>query len=284
MNPKVRVAIIDEHPLFREGIAHTILNQLDMEVVGEGETAQNATDIINGLCPDIVILSLSVMERSIQTLDDIMTRSSSSRILALAPSANDEQARAILRHGAHGYILKKAGGSELITAIRALSRGESYISPSLAASILSCPSLPDGASQKQRATISGLSFREQQILAPLAAGMSNKEIAIKLNLSEKTVKHHITRIFQKLQVRNRVEAAIVASSRLHPHKAMVQQDCWELPDRLEVSVHRSQGHVSSTAETGASTMQMSGKNLIARQTPIHSLVRTERPKLMIKSR
>jgi DNA-binding NarL/FixJ family response regulator len=136
------------------------------------------------------------------------------RILILSGRGGEDQVRAAFERGAHGYMVKASTGAELVQAVRALNHCERYVSPRLAARLFMSTgqSHPDVA--KPTDGLPHLTPREEQILSILSNGRSNKEIGNKLDLSEKTVKHHITNILQKLQVRNRVEAALLASDRV----------------------------------------------------------------------
>jgi two-component system, NarL family, nitrate/nitrite response regulator NarL len=128
--------------------------------------------------------------------------------------ADEDQVCTVLNRGARGYLLKGTSGPELAQTVRVLSQGECYVSPSLAAKLLMRSGMGHANVQKHSDRFSDLTPREEQILSILVEGRSNKEIGNKLELSEKTIKHHLTNILQKLQVRNRVEAALLASDRL----------------------------------------------------------------------
>jgi len=150
MTDRIRVAVIDDHPLFREGVAHTIRSSKVLEVVAEGSCADDAIRIVKDEVPDIVLLDVSM---------------------------------------------------------RAVARGESYVSPSLAARLLTMSRRTPQVSNED-SDRADLTPREEGILDHVALGMTNKEIARRLSISEKTVKHYMTNIMQKLHVRNRVEAVL----------------------------------------------------------------------------
>jgi two-component system, NarL family, nitrate/nitrite response regulator NarL len=134
--------------------------------------------------------------------------------------ADEERIGAALQRGARGCLLKGASGRDLVHAVQMLHQGESYVSPSLAAKLLMRPHPGSARVTKPVDRFSDLTPREDEILSILVKGRSNKEIGNKLDLSEKTIKHHVTNILQKLQVRNRVEAALVASERM-PQRLMM---------------------------------------------------------------
>ena len=214
MTKKIRVGVMDQHPLFRDGVIFTLEAQPDMEVIGQGASVRDAVRIAQESKPDVIVLDISMPGCGMDALEAITQQHALVRILILSVVADEEQVCAALKRGACGYLLKGTSGSELVQAVRMLYQGESYVSPSLAAKLL-MRSGPNRASEAQPAhRHSELTRREEEILSILGKGRSNKEIGNKLDLSEKTVKHHVTNILQKLQVRNRVEAALVASERV----------------------------------------------------------------------
>ena len=217
MTQKIRVAVVDQQPLFRDGIIVHLEAQPDVEAVGHGASIHDALRLAREREPDVIVLDMSLLDSGLEALEPITKQHSKARILLFTLGANEEQVCAILRRGACGCLLKGTSGPELVQAVRMLNQGESYVSPSLAAKLLmrSGPSHASEATPAHR--LSDLTRREEEVLSFLGKGRSNKEIGNKLDLSEKTVKHHVTNILQKLQVRNRVEAALVASERVPPH-------------------------------------------------------------------
>ncbi len=214
MTGKIRVSVIDKHPLFRGGVILALNTQPDIEVVSEGASAWDAIETAHGAHPDVMVLGSSTLDHSMGAVESILQQHPTIRILILAVAADEEHVYTALKRGVRGYLLKGASGTELIQTVRVLSQGQSFISPSLAAKLL----MKSGPGSVSEARGSGhlphLTPREQQILSILVQGRSNKEIGNKLDLSEKTIKHHLTKILQKLRVRNRVEAALLASNHL----------------------------------------------------------------------
>ncbi len=205
----LRVAIVDDHPLFREGVAHTLGAQPDIEVVGQGATARDAVAIAAGDHPDVLLLDVSMPGGGIHAVQEIAAASPLVRVVMLTVSENEEDVTAALRAGARGYVLKGVPARQLVDILRSVAAGEVYVTPSLAASLLY--ELSAGPPAKSVPNpLDDLTERERQILERVAVADSNKEIATHLHLSEKTVKHHVTNILQKLQARNRVEAALLA--------------------------------------------------------------------------
>jgi two-component system, NarL family, nitrate/nitrite response regulator NarL len=196
------VAVIDDHPLFCEGVVDTLRSSHAADVVGVGGTAGDAVRIANEERPDVLLLDVGIPGSGIEAVRSISRVCPIVKIIMLTVSENEEDVAQALEAGAKGYVLKGTSGPELLKAMLAVSRGELYVTPGLAARLLrqEPPSLT---------ALSDLTEREAQILAQVARGLTNKEIARELSLSEKTVKHHMTNVMQKLQVRNRVEAAMI---------------------------------------------------------------------------
>jgi two-component system, NarL family, nitrate/nitrite response regulator NarL len=206
MSDRLRVAIIDDHPLFWEGVVHTLRSARVLDVVGEGGTAEDAVRIARQELPDIILLDVSMPGGGIEAARSIARVCPIVKTIMLTVSESEQDVAQALEAGVKGYVLKGTSGSELLKTMYAISRGESYVTPGLAARLLTQVKRQEPA---QGAALPELTEREGQILAQVARGLTNKEIARALSLSEKTVKHHMTNVMQKLQVRNRVEAAMV---------------------------------------------------------------------------
>ncbi|WP_262029013.1 LuxR C-terminal-related transcriptional regulator [Microvirga sp. Mcv34] len=214
MTEQVRVGVIDRHPLFRDGVTLALNAQPDIKVVAQGASVWDAIDIAQRDAPDVIVLDAGVLDRSMGAVESILQHHPAIRIVVLADAADEEQVYSALKRGVLGYLLKGTCGKELVQTVRVLRQGQNFISPSLAAKLLMA-SGPCGVGEtKGSGTLPPLTPREQQILSILVQGRSNKEIGNTLELSEKTIKHHLTNILQKLRVRNRVEAALLASNHL----------------------------------------------------------------------
>ncbi len=207
MDDAVHVAVVDDHPLFREGVAHSLRTQPGIAVVAEGATAADALAIAADL-PDVMLLDVSMPGGGIAALGRITAAYPVVKVIMLTVSEDEEDVTAALRAGARGYVLKGVAARELVSIVRSVAAGEVYVTPSLATSLLVELTATTGKSASS--PLADLTERERQILELVAGGDSNKEIASRLGLSEKTIKHHMTNILQKLQVRNRVEAALLA--------------------------------------------------------------------------
>ena len=214
MSDKIHVVIADDHTLFREGLAGIIGGTDDFEVVGQAGTTQEAIQLARDLLPDIILLDIDMPGGGLEAARIIADELPVTRIVVLTSSEEDDHLIGALKIGARAYILKGVAARELIRILRAVWAGESYVPPILAASLL-LEMREAHSQQKQSASpLDELTPRERQILEGLAAGLSNKEIGEQLFLSEKTVKHYMTNILQKLQVRNRVEAALLAQKEM----------------------------------------------------------------------
>lgn len=208
---RLRVVIVDDHALFREGLAGILGAEADIEVIGQGGTAQEAVRLVNELLPEIIMLDIDMPGGGLEAARVIANESPVTKIVILTASEADDHLIAALKIGARAFILKGVAARELLRILRAVAAGESYVPPALAASLLLEIHEPKKPGHKEAGDLlQDLTERERDILQYLAKGLSNKEIGEKLFLSEKTVKHYMTNILQKLQVRNRVEAALMA--------------------------------------------------------------------------
>lgn len=214
MSDKIHVVIADDHTLMREGLAGIISGNDDFEVVGQAGTMQEAVQLARDLLPDIILLDIDMPGGGLEAARIVAEECPVTRIVILTSSEEDDHLIGALKIGARAYVLKGVAARELLRILRAVSAGESYVPPMLAASLLL--EMREAQSQQKQATspLDELTPREREILESLAAGLSNKEIGEKLFLSEKTVKHYMTNILQKLQVRNRVEAALLAQKEM----------------------------------------------------------------------
>lgn len=208
----IRVAVVDDHPLFREGVVQTFCNSEGFELVAMGASCDDAVRIAKSEGVDIMLLDIQLPGGGITAAQLINALPSRTKIIMLSASESEDDASAALEAGACGYILKGISGRDLAHTVRAVQNGDTYVTPALAARMLkSIHRRP--ATPKPDPAMFTLTPREEDILDCVAVGRTNKEIAIKLNISEKTVKHYMTTIMHKLQVRNRVEAAVKARLR-----------------------------------------------------------------------
>jgi two-component system nitrate/nitrite response regulator NarL len=208
---KHRIAVIDDHPLYREGVVLTLSRDAAFEIVGEGGTADQAVRLAEETSPDIMLLDIGLPGGGIEAIARVLRVSPVTKVVMLTGSESEDHVSTALESGARGYVLKGIGAQELVRTIRAIASGETYVTPGLAARLLT--QMKSRAATPPQGDQVGLTQREEQILQCVANGRTNKEIARELNLSEKTVKHYMTNIMHKLQVRNRVEAALIVRRR-----------------------------------------------------------------------
>jgi DNA-binding NarL/FixJ family response regulator len=207
---ELRVLVVDDHDLFRTGLRN-LLEEQGVNVVGEAENGETAIRLAADLAPDVVIMDLNMPGAGgVETTRRLSSLAPLSRVVVLTISADDEDVMNAVMAGACGYLLKDASIQELIAGIRAASEGESLISPQIAAKVLQrlrAQSKDVDAAQTIRAE---LSDRELQVLKLIANGKDNAQIASELFISPKTVKNHISNILMKLQIENRIQAAVYA--------------------------------------------------------------------------
>lgn len=209
---KIKVVIVDDHIMLREGIKKIINGDPDFEIIGEAGDGKEAVDMVAKLSPDVVLMDISLPSlNGIEATRRIKRDNSKVKVLALTMHDNEEYLSQMLQAGASGYILKRAATSELQEAIKVVSRGESYLYPSAAKHLIGSylKRVEDGG----KSTIDGLTGREQEILILIAEGKTNKLIAGHLQLSVKTIEAHRSNIFSKLNISDRVEAVRYAIRR-----------------------------------------------------------------------
>ncbi len=208
----IRVLIADDQTLFREGLRTLLSAHSDLLVVGEASNGQAAVQLAQELRPDVALMDLKmpVLDGAAAT-KKLHATVPTCRVVALTTFDDDEYVFEALRAGAVGYLLKDAPSEQLVDAIRSAARGESFLQPSVASKVVAeFARLAAGASPSAAPSVGLLSEREAEVLRLVARGASNKEIGSALNLTEGTVKNHVTRIFGKLGVTDRVQAALRA--------------------------------------------------------------------------
>ena len=204
----IRVVVADDHPLYREGVARSLTESGKFTIVGEAANGRDAVAWVRTERPDIVLLDISMPDGGIATLQQIMALDNPPRVAMLTVSEEDDDIMQALKAGALGYILKGVGARDLVQIVSDLAAGRSYVAPSLAIKVMAAMNAPRAVPAKSM--LDSLTRREEDILRLVSLGKSNKEVARDLELQEKTIKHYMTTILQKLQVRNRTEAAIMA--------------------------------------------------------------------------
>ncbi|MEH7828427.1 response regulator transcription factor [Gemmobacter denitrificans] len=213
MTEQIRVVIADDHPLYREGVARSLSEDAGILVVGQAQDAPGAVELAERMKPDLLLLDVSMPGGGgLAALRAVMEWDKPPKVAMLTASEEDDVVMQALKAGALGYVLKGVGGRELAALVKDLARGQTYVSPALAGRLLA--TLRGGTKQRAANPLDELSKREEDILRLVAEGKSNKEIGLTLDLQEKTVKHYMTSILQKLHLRNRVEAAVLAREHL----------------------------------------------------------------------
>jgi DNA-binding NarL/FixJ family response regulator len=211
----IRILLVDDQALFREGLRTLLSVRPDLEVVGEAENGREALDIAAQLQPDVILMDLRMpILNGVAATRQLHQAQPDSKVIVLTTFDDDEYIFDGLRAGAVGYLLKDVSSDKLVEAIRAAARGESFLEPSITAKVLAEFNRLSGkgrpSSPHAQPLVEPLSERELEILSVLASGASNREIAQKLYITEGTVKNHVTNILGKLGVRDRTQAALKA--------------------------------------------------------------------------
>ena len=208
----VRLVIVDDQALFREGLRTLLSTRAEVDVVGEAATGEEALGVIERLRPSVVLMDLQmpVMD-GIQATAKLRERRPEVSVLALTTFDDDASLFGALRAGAAGYLLKDVSSDTLVGAIIAAARGESFLQSTVTGRVVEAfARLMESGGARAEALVLPLSPREREILGLLGTGASNKEIADRLCLAEGTVKNHVTSILTKLDVRDRTQAALRA--------------------------------------------------------------------------
>lgn len=204
----IRIALVDDHPLLREGVARSLVDTGEFIVSGEGATADDAIRLARHTQPEMLLIDLSMPGGGLSVLAKIKQEFPELKIVVLTASEAQEDITGALNAGVEGYVLKGVGSKALAEILRSVRAGETYVPPVIAARMLaSLKSAFDAPGPSN--PISALTAREREILGLVSNGRSNKEVARELMLQEKTVKHHMTSVLSKLKVRNRTEAAML---------------------------------------------------------------------------
>ena len=201
----IRLLLVDDHAVVRSGLRMLLEGEPDVEIVGEAGPAAEALEAVRTLKPDVILMDISLPDLSgIEAASQIKRISPSAAIVALTIHEGEEYFFKMLEAGASGYVPKRAAPEELLTAIRAAAVGEVYLYPSLAKFLVK-DYLSQDQQTKSARTLNGLTTREQEVLAHLADGASNPEIAEVLGISPKTVARHRENLMRKLNLHSRTE-------------------------------------------------------------------------------
>lgn len=202
----IRVLIADDHSLFRQGLARILTDFPELHVVGEAAGGDEAVALAERLAPDVVLMDVRMPGGGPEATRVIREGHPEIQVIILTVSDKDEDLYAALEAGARGYLLKDAPAQELVEAIRRVHAGQAIIAPAMTARLLDDLATPRAGAA--RAAHGGpLTEREAEVLGLVARGLSNRQIAARLGISEHTVKTHIAHVLEKLQVRTRAQAA-----------------------------------------------------------------------------
>lgn len=204
MVEKIRVAVVDDHAMFRAGVIQSLGLDGAIEVVGEGASAAEAVQLARELTPDLILLDVSMPGNGIEAAREILRMLEPPRVAMLTVSEDDDDVTGALEAGAVGYLPKGIRAPDLIAAVRNLNEGRSVVSPDLALRVLS------NKVRAEASPLASLTDQEKRTLRLVASGLSNREVGDRLDVQEKTVKYHVTNILRKIKARNRVEALLIA--------------------------------------------------------------------------
>jgi DNA-binding NarL/FixJ family response regulator len=205
----LRVVLVDDHPIYREGLAK-LLRECGVDVVAQAGNGEGALTIVEDTAPDVVLMDLNMPGMSgVEVTRRLIERTPASRVLIVSVSAQEEDVTEAILAGASGYVLKDGPVEEVVAGIQAAANGESLISPRIATMLLRKVRLDEPHEADAPAT-TPLSERELQVLKLVAEGKGNQEIGEVLFIGQSTVRNHISSILMKLQVDNRVQAAVRA--------------------------------------------------------------------------
>lgn len=211
--PVLRILIVDDHNLFRQGLIRILSDFDQLQIVGEAANGQEALRLVDEVHPDLLLMDVNMPVMSgPEAVQALRGRYPDLPVVMLTVSERDEDLFDAIRAGANGYLLKNVSATELLDGIQRVYAGEAMVAPPMAARLLEeFRSLPVPASQElEQASVEALSEREMDVLRLVAQGLANKEIADVLGLSEHTVKTHLQNILDKLQLRSRAHAAAYA--------------------------------------------------------------------------
>jgi two-component system response regulator DevR len=215
----IRVFLLDDHEIVRRGLRELLDASGDMEVVGEAGTAEEALRRVPATAPDVAVLDVRLPDGDgVQVCRDLRSRMPQVQCLMLTSYADDEALFDAIMAGASGYVLKQIRGTELVDAIRKVAAGQSLLDPNLTARVLD--RLRSGSPEDEK--LEGLTDQERRILDLLAEGLTNRGIADRMYLAEKTVKNYVSNLLAKMGMQRRTEAAVYAARLNERHRRSVE--------------------------------------------------------------
>ena len=209
---KIRLLVAEDEKVFRGTLVELLAEEPDIEIVGEAADGQAAVDLAERMQADVVLMDIGMPRLDgIEATRELATRRPSAKVVILTIYSDDDRVFRALLAGAKGYLLKDASPEERLQAIRDVHRGEAVLHRALVQRVIREFTRLSAQHTQQEARFAELTPREQDVLELLAEGLRNQDIAARLAITEKTVKHHVSSILSKLQVNHRVEAALLAS-------------------------------------------------------------------------
>lgn len=206
---RFRILLADDHPIFRDGLRALLTSVTEADVVGEASTGEEAVELALELQPDVVVMDIHMPElNGIEATRRIVETSPHVGVLVLTMIEDDDAVFAAMRAGARGYLLKGSNQAEILNAVRAAGSGEAVFGPGIARRLIDYFSVPGGSGPPR--AFPQLTPREREVLELIAHGESNATIARRLVLSDKTVRNHVSNIFNKLRVADRSQAIVKA--------------------------------------------------------------------------
>ncbi len=206
----IRILVVDDQQMVREGFAALLGAQPDMQVVGQAPDGLEAVAQARALAPDIVLMDVRMPRMDGLSATRHITADSDARVLMLTTFDLDEYVYEALRSGASGFLLKDAPAADLVHAVRVVASGEALLAPAVTRRLIEDFVRRPNFTQAKPASLRGLTSRETEVLQLIARGLSNQEIAAALVVAEQTVKTHVGRILAKLELRDRAQAVVVA--------------------------------------------------------------------------
>ena len=212
-SPRIRVLIVDDSEVVRTGLRTLLGTEPSLEVVGEAANVATGVAAAAKLEPDVVLLDIRPPDGTgLDACRQMLKRNQETRVLILTSVIDDTVVDEAIRAGAHGYLLKEIDGKGLVNAIRDVAAGKSILDPAITAQVMQL--VKSGGTGRD--AFASLSPQEKRVLALIAEGCTNKEVGVKLGLSEKTVKNYLSTVFEKLHVSRRAEAAVIYAQEQRP--------------------------------------------------------------------
>lgn len=209
----MKILLVDDHILFREGLASLLSTQVDMQIVGGASNVAESIEQVRTLEPDLVLMDFGLPDGTgLEATEAILAERPETKIVFLTVHEDDKRLFAAIRSGAKGYLPKSVPVDKLLTYLRGVEQGDAAITPAMTGRILERLAQTEPRQAPSHSAVASLTEREKQVLNELAAGVSNREIATHLVISEQTVKNHVSHILAKLGLKSRYEAAEIARS------------------------------------------------------------------------